>query len=522
MSKNLSSFDKIRGTIGFIIAPLSFLLIITLPTPQNFVEYLQHNYPNLENGHIYHLAYGMKVVTALLFTMIILWITEAIPIPITALLPAIILPLFNVKGISENELYLFTGKNVLSNYANPIIYLFLSGFLIARAMQKWNLDRRLTYTILGIKNFANNTSLIVLALIIISAFLSMWISNTATTAMLLPLVLGIVKINSETSTKNFSKALAFAIAYGSSLGGIATIIGTPPNGICISILRNSGINDINFINWLKIGLPITIIFIPLTWLLLLKLFPPEIKKIKGGKNYINELKKELGPFSKAEFITLLCFVLLLLLWLSHPFWNYILPEKIFSQLKNFDENLIALSIAILLFIVPVNWEKRIFVLEWKDSKAIDWGTLLLFGGGIALSDAMFKTGLAGWIASSSVEIIGNASPFILVVVIVILIDFLTEVTSNTAVTSMMVPILLSMAIGMNIDGKLLTISATLASSMAFMLPVATPPNAIIYGSGLIKITDMIKIGLLMDIIAWFVIPFSLYFFSHLLFQIISF
>lgn len=522
MSKSFSNFDKVRGTIGFITAPIVFILIISLPTPQNFIEYLYQNYPSLESEQLYQVAYGMKVVTALLLTMIIFWITEAIPIPVTALLPAIILPLFNVKGLSENELFQFTGKNVLSNYANPIIYLFLSGFLIARAMQKWNLDRRLTYSILSIKNFANNTSLVVLALLIISAFLSMWISNTATTAMLLPLVLGIVRITSDVSTKNFSKALAFAIAYGASIGGIATIIGSPPNGICVSILRNSGIDDINFVNWLKIGLPITIIFIPIIWFLLMKLFPPEIKTIKGGKDYINDLKKELGSFSKGELITLLCFGLLLILWLSHPFWNYLFPEKIFTQLKNFDENLIALSVAILLFIVPVNWKQRVFVLDWKDSKAIDWGTLLLFGGGIALSDAMFKTGLAGWIASSSIHIIGNANPFIVVLVIVILIDFLTEVTSNTAVTSMMVPILLSMSLAMNIDGKLLTISATLASSMAFMLPVATPPNAIIYGSGLIKITDMIKIGFLMDIIAWFVITFSLYFFSYLLFGVISF
>ncbi len=522
MSQSLSKFDRTRSLFGFILAPLVFIIIILSPTPHTFTSYISQSYPNLDAIQIQELSFSMKIVTALLLTMVILWITEAIPIPITALFPAIILPIFNVKGFASNELYEFTGRNVLANYANPIIYLFLSGFLIARAMQKWNLDKRLTYTILGFRNFSNNPSLIILLLIFISAALSMWISNTATTAMLLPLVIGIVSITKEADSNNFSKALSFAIAYGASIGGIATLIGTPPNGICVSILRTAGIVDINFFEWMKFGLPITIILIPITWFILIKIFPIEIKSIPGGKNYIIRLKEELGPISKGEKLTLFGFGLLLILWISHPFWSYILPNNIYSKLTHYDENLIALSIAVLLFIIPVDWKQRKFVLEWKDSKAIDWGTLLLFGGGIALSDAMFKTGFAGWIATNVVLTVGKPHPIILVIVIVILIDFLTEVTSNTAVTSMMVPILLSISIGMDVDGKLLAISATIASSMAFMLPVATPPNAIIYGSGYIKITDMVKTGFIMDIISWFVITFSLYFISDLILGAVNF
>lgn len=522
MEYNFSKFDRIRSAVGIILAPTIFFILIITPTPKTFIEFVSQKHTNLNSEQVLQIAFGMKVVASLLLTMIVLWISEAIPIPVTALLPAVILPVFNVKGINNNEIFEFTGKNVLANYANPIIYLFLSGFLIARSMQKWNLDRRLTYSILSFRNLSNNPSLIILALLLISSILSMWISNTATTAMLLPLVLGIVSITSESNTKNFSKALSFSSAYGASIGGVATLIGTPPNGICVSILRTSGFNNINFFEWLKIGLPITILLIPIAWFVLLKVFPPEIKNIPGGKKYIIELKEKLGPISKGEKLTLIGFGLLLLLWMSNPFWDYLLPERIYSHLKNYDENLIALSIAILLFILPVDWKQRKFVLDWKDSKAIDWGTLLLFGGGIALSDAMFKTNFAGWIATTVVKVIGKPHPIIIVLIIIIFIEFFTEVTSNTAVTSMMVPILLSISFGLGLDGKLLAISATLAASMAFMLPVATPPNAIVYGSGFIRITDMLKVGIILDIFAWFIITISLYLISYLMFGIVTF
>lgn len=522
MIYNFSKFDKVRSTVGFILVPIIFITFLLIPTPQTFLEYISKNFPDLEFSYIQQLAYGMKIVTALLFTMVILWLTEAIPIPVTALLPAIILPLFNVKGFSNNSIFEFNGKNVLANYANPIIYLFLSGFLIARSMQKWSLDKRLTFTILNFGNLANNPSLIILSLLLISSFLSMWISNTATTAMLLPLVLGIVRISSSSNSKNFEKSLSFSIAYGASIGGIATLIGTPPNGICVSILRTSGINNINFFEWLKIGLPISFILIPITWFVLLKLFPPEIKNITGGKEYIKSLKNELGPISKGEKFTLGGFIFLLILWISNPFWEFLLPNNIYNQLKNFDENLIALSVAVLLFIVPVDWKTRTFVLDWKDSKAIDWGTLFLFGGGIALSDAMFKTGFAGWIATVVLDTIGKPHPIIIVLIIIIFMEMLTEVTSNTAVTSMMIPILLSISYGLGMDGKLLAIAATLAASMAFMLPVATPPNAIVYGSGLVKIVDMLKAGIILDLIAWIIITVNLYIFGYLIFGIVTF
>ncbi len=523
MNINPTKFDKKRSTFGFIISSLIILIFIILPTPESFIHFVKENYSNLDDKQIKELAYGMKVVTALLLLMVTLWLTEAIPIPVTSLLPAIVLPVFHVVGVSNDNIHHFDGKNVLANYANPIIYLFLSGFLIARAMQKWGLDRRLTYSILSFGNLANHPKLIILALIFISAMISMWISNTATTAMLLPIVIGITRISKiEKEGSNFSKALALAIAYGASVGGLGTIIGSPPNGICVSILRSGNVYNFNFIQWMALGLPIVFVFIPVIWFLLIKVFPPELSSISGGKEYIQALKKELGGFSRGEKFTSLGFFLLLTLWVSNPFWSYILPHKFFVSLHWFDENLIALSVTVLLFMIPVSWKDRKFVLEWSDSKFVDWGTLLLFGGGIALSDAMFKTGFASWLAKSIVTQIGSPSPFLIVVVVIILIDFLTEITSNTAVVSMMVPILISISSGINADPVLLSISATLAASMAFMLPVATPPNAIVYGSGYLKITDMIKAGFLLDIIAWFILTLSIYFFGDIIFNIVKF
>ncbi len=518
----IPKIEHLKIKIGFILAFILFLTIILLPTPDTFITYSSKQLNNYQSSEIYQIAYSMKVVLALMIAMILLWITEAVPIPVTALLPAIILPLFNVTGVDSNKLFVFTGKNVLANYANPIIYLFLSGFLVARAMQKWNLDKRLTYTILGFGNLSTNPKMIILALLIISSTLSMWVSNTATTAMLLPLVIGIVQIIPENGKGNFAKASALAIAYGASIGGIATLIGTPPNGICVSILRTSGIRDINFFEWLKIGLPITIIMIPILWILLTKLFSFEIKNIKGGKNYIRKLKKEIGIFSKGEKLTLISFIILLLLWLSNPFMHSILPENIHSRLINLDENLIALIVAVSLFFIPVEWKSKKFILQWDDTKFIDWGTLILFGGGIALSEAMFKTGFASWLAESVLSLIGIPNTILILLILILFNIFLTEVTSNTAVTSMMVPIVLSISLGLGIDGKLTSIGVTLATSMAFMLPVATPPNAIVYGSGFVKLSDMIKAGLILNLVAWLVIFFNLYLLGHLVFGYFKF
>lgn len=523
-SSSIEGFEKYRHITGFILGPVIFFFILFISTPESFIQNAKSLLPpSASENQILQIAYGTKVTMGLLLLMVIWWVTEAVPIPVTALLPGIVLPLFHITGFVNGELFQFTGKNILSNYANPIIFLFLAGFLLAAALQKWKLDRRLTLYILTRGNLANNTSSVLLGMMCISAFLSMWISNTATTAMLLPLGVGVLsQSGGKVGESNFGKSLMLGIAWGASIGGVGTIIGTPPNGICVSILGASGIRQINFIDWMKIGIPFVIVFIPIAWFILSKVFPPEIKNIQGGKKLLIEQQNKLGNWSKGEKLTIVGFMLVVLLWTTNPFWNYILPVHLSENLKWFDENIIALFGVLILFLLPVDWKSQKFVLSWSDAKFVDWGTLLLFGGGIALSDGMFKTGLANWLAKTAVSLLGSPSTLVLMFVFIIFLELLTEVTSNTAVTSMMIPIIISIAQGTGNDPVALSVAATLAASMAFMLPVATPPNALVYGTGYIKITDMIKGGVVLDVIAWFFTAAIIYFVADKLIGVISF
>jgi sodium-dependent dicarboxylate transporter 2/3/5 len=522
-TSSIQGFEKYRHITGFILGPLLFFLIIFANTPEAFIQNAKSLLPSgSSNQELLQLAYGTKVTLALLVLMVVWWVTEAVPIPVTALLPGIVLPLFHVTGFFNNKLFQFTGKNILLNYANPIIFLFLSGFLLAAAMQKWKLDRRLTLFILTRGNIANNTKYVLLGMISVSAFLSMWISNTATTAMLLPLGAGIImQGGGNVGKSNFGKSVMLGIAYGASVGGVGTIIGTPPNGICVSILNASGIRNINFVDWMKIGVPFVILFVPIVWLVLLKIFPPEIKNIKGGKELLSQERIKLGNWTYAEKMTVIAFFTVVILWVSNPFWNFIFSKSLFENLSWFDENIIALFGALLLFLLPVNWKEQKFVLDWSDAKFVDWGTLLLFGGGIALSDGMFKTGLANWIATTVVAILGSPSTIVLMFALIVMLELLTEVTSNTAVVSMMIPIIISIAQGTGDDPVTLCIAATIAASMAFMLPVATPPNALVYGTGYMKIKDMLKGGVVLDFIGWFFTAAVIYFIAAKLMGVLS-
>ncbi|MCX6149629.1 MAG: DASS family sodium-coupled anion symporter [Ignavibacteriales bacterium] len=519
-----SPFENYRQIVGFFLGPALFLFIILIPTPESFIAIAKKALNVTEaTAEVLNVAYSSKVVLALLLLMIVWWITETIPIPVTSLLPGIILPIFHVTGLVGGKAFIFDSKNIFMNYANPVIFLFLGGFLLAAAMQKVGLDRRFVLYILTRGKLANNTKLIVLAFISITAFISMWVSNTATAAMLLPLGLGILsQVGIKGSDSNFGKSLMLGIAWGASIGGVGTIIGTPPNGICVSILSSTGLAKINFIDWMKFGIPYVFIFVPVAWFILTKLFPPEIKAILGGREMLVEERKKLGKLSKEEKLTIIVFAIAVFLWISNPFWDFILPVSIVQKLSTFDEFVVALFAAILLFVIPVDLKKQKFVLTWSDAKFVDWGTLLLFGGGIALSDAMFKTGLASWIATSFVDFIGTPSPVILLFLIVLMIDLLSEVTSNTAVVTMMIPIMISIAKGIGADPITLSIGTALAGSLGFMLPVATPPNALVYGTGYIKIKDMVKGGFLLDISGWLIVIFVIYVFAYKIFGIVSF
>lgn len=495
--------------IGFFLGILFFVTIAFLPT---FGVFLQAAEGIIAHNNIAHhpelLARSMQIVLALLALMVSWWVTEAVPLPATAILPAIILPLFHLTGVQGKAPFEFTYKNVLANYASPVIYLFLGGFLIAAAMQKWKLDRRFTLWLLTRGTIANDTRTTLLGLMAVSAFLSMWISNTATAAMMLPLGLGVLSyLEAKPGESRFGTAMMLGIAWSASIGGIGTIIGTPPNGIALGILNATFANDptyhrITFLDWMKFGVPYVIGFLPLAWLLLLNVYPPEVRSIPGGKERLLAERQKLGRLSRGERGTLAVFVIAVLLWVSNPFWDALLPATLMEQLAWIDEYWIGLFAGVLAFFIPINFRDGTFLLDWRDTKFVDWGTLLLFGGGIALSDAMFKTGLATWIAQSFVGFFGSPSTLIMMFIIIFLVDFLTEVTSNTAVTSMMVPIVISIALQTGDNPVALAVAAALAASMAFMLPVATPPNALVYSTGYVRIGQMIRAGFWLDVLGW--------------------
>ena len=474
------------------------------------------------------LASSMQSVCALIVLMVLWWVTEAIPLPVTALLPAVLLPLLHVTGVSGSGVYEFTIKNALVGYANPVIYLFLGGFLLAAAMQKWGLDRRLTLWTLTRGNIATSSRRILLGMMCISAFVSMWISNTATTAMMLPLGLGVLhQMHLKPGESRFGTALMLGIAWAASIGGIGTIIGTPPNGIALGILNSTFAHDpqyqhISFLDWMKIGVPIVVFMVPLAWALLIWRNPPEIDSLPGGKAELEKERVERGPLKRGEKLCIGVFLLAVFLWVSNPFWSMVLSSDLATRISWIDEYSIGLMVGVLCFILPIDFRRSEFLLDWRDTKFVDWGTLLLFGGGIALSDAMFKTGFASWIANSFISVLGTPSTIILVVAIVFFVDLLTEITSNAAVTGMIVPVVISIALKSGENPVTLAIATAIAASMAFMLPVATPPNAIVYGTGYVKMKEMIRNGFLLDIFGWLLAVGVLYLVAGGVFGVLKF
>lgn len=501
-------------TIALLLGPALFCAIMLIPLPASLSEEAGKLAASGKSP-IDHtvLADAMRVVLGLASWMVVWWLTEAVPLPATALLPAVVLPWFHVAGVHDGVLVSLSLRNILPNYANPVIYLFLGGFLLAAAMQKWRLDRRITLWLLTQGRLADDSRFVLLGIMGVTAFLSMWISNTATTAMMLPLGVGILSLVGATpGTSRFGTALMLGIAWSASIGGVGTIIGSPPNGIAMGILNATFAEDpaytrITFLDWMTFGVPYVVLFLPVVWFVLLKVFPPEVMTIPGGKVRLLQERAALGPLSPGEKRTVAVFLFAVVCWISNPFWGSMFPTSIAERLAWVDEYTIGLTAGVLLFFVPVNAHTGEYVLSWPDTKSVDWGTLILFGGGIALSDAMFKTGVASWIATSFIGALGTPSTLAMIFAVILLVDFLTEITSNTAVTSMMVPIVISIAIATGEHPVTLAVAAAIAASMAFMLPVATPPNALVFGSGYVRLKDMIRAGFILDVIGWLLTVF---------------
>ncbi len=439
-----------------------------------------------------------KLTAATALLMGIWWMTEAIPIPATALLPLIIFPIFNAD---------VTMKDVGASYGADIIFLFMGGFLLALAMQRWNLHRRIA--LVTVRAVGTKPTMVVAGFMIATAFLSMWVSNTATAVMMLPigvsvLVLvatldddaptdgdGKVDVQDVLHKTNFGTALMLGIAYAASVGSLATIIGTPPNTLLVGYLQEEQGIDIGFGQWMIAGVPLAAVFLVIVWFLLTKvLFKPEMDEIPGGRKLIGDEIAKLGRFSQGEIRVGIMFVLAAVSWVSLPL---IWEDPIVTDAG------VAMIVGALLFLLPAGAARGVRLLDWETAIKLPWGVLLLFGGGLALSSQFGSSGLTEYIGTQA-EKLGGVPVVLLIVLIATGVIFLTELTSNTATAATFLPVAGGVAMGLGLDPLLLTIPVALAASCAFMLPVATPPNAVAYGSGYVSIANMVRGGIWLNLI----------------------
>ncbi|MCX7975345.1 MAG: DASS family sodium-coupled anion symporter [Candidatus Aminicenantes bacterium] len=478
-------FDLWRRRVGFFLGPLIFLIIWFLPLPS--------------------LPSAAHRLAAIVSWVVIWWIGEPIPLPMTAILGIILCVLFGVTDI----------KTALIPFSDPVIFLFMGSFIIARSMTYHGLDYRLALRILSWKWVRQSPLRLLFMLGLTTACLSMWISNTATTAMMYPLSLGLISMLQKKTreTRNdqillstpFATAFLLMTGYASTVGGIGTPVGTPPNLITLAMLNKLAQIKVSFFQWMLFALPMLLCMYFVLFGLLYWLHHKGIKDIKRREKEeesLNKKSKTYRPWTKGEKNTLLVFILTIILWVSPGISLMFFGES--SALNQFvsqriPEAVAALIGASLLFLLPVDLKKGEMTLSWKQATEIDWGTLILFGGGLSLGDLMFKTGLASAVGQSLLAITGNHSVWLLTLIGIYITNFLTETTSNTASATMMVPVMISIAMASGLNPLPPALGCAFGASLAFTMPVSTPPNAIVYGSGLIPITKMIRAGILMSL-----------------------
>jgi len=482
-------FERIRKTTGFFLAPIIFIIILLFPS-QNLSHQANH-------------------LLAVISLVIIFWVTEAIPIPVTALLGPSLCVILRIDDI----------KNIFSSFAHPVIFLMIGSFIIANAMFIHGLDKRFAYKILSLRCIGNSSTRILFAFGFITCLLSMWLSNTATTAMMFPISISILKtLTSEsdgasTGTSSFkrykySTGLMLTIAFASSIGGIATPVGTPPNLIALGMIEKYTNLKISFFTWMSFGIPISILLFLFLHIYISKACPLGKQLSTEHTKFFRKQMISLGKLNAPQVNVLIAFGITVILWISPGFLALFLGAendiyKFFSNI--FPEAVAALIGASLLFILPVNWKKREFTLQWHQASDIDWGTILLFGGGLALGELMFKTGLAKAIGTFLIELTHVKTLLMTTLLFTLLAVIMTETTSNTAAANMVIPIAIAVAKTLHLNPVLPALGACFGSSLAFMLPVSTPPNAIVYGSGCIPITKMIKYGFIVDLIGIIVV-----------------
>lgn len=459
---------KLSGMrIGLFLGPLCYILI---------------TYWGSASG----LSVEGQSILAVTAWMAIWWITEAIPIEVTSLVPLVMFPLSGGLELSQTS----------QSYGHKFVFLFLGGFILAKAIEKCGLHRRLALSV--IRLIGDNIPKIILGFMLTTAFLSMWISNTATTVLMLPIALAVtsaIKVKGEDQVNmrgKMGKALMFAIAYSASIGGMATLIGTPPNLVLAGVVEQFYGTEIGFARWMSFGFPLALVLLGICWVYLTRsAFSLKGEHLPGGREFIMQQHRELGPMSVEEKRVLAVFCVTALAWISRSF----LLQKF---IPGIDDTIIAISAAVALFIIPGNKNERL--MNWEQAVKIPWGILLLFGGGMAIAKGFQETGLAEWIAGQLDFLIG-ISLLVVMLLLITGVNFLTEITSNMATTATLLPVLAPLAVAMDVHPYALLVPATLAASCAFMLPVATPPNAIVFASGYLRMRDMIRIGFRMNLIS---------------------
>ncbi len=499
MHKNIFFKANIIKYGVFLIAPVLFFYIL-------FFVNLDENNP------------AVTATLAVAVLMALWWVTEIVPLAITSLLPVVLFPVLGIMN----------GRDVSSTYFNSVIFLFLGGFLVALAIQKWDLHKRIALKILLM--VGTGPAKILLGFMLATAFLSMWISNTATTMLMIPILISIIskleEINLKKDVKHFSIGLLLSIAYSASIGGIATLVGTPPN---LSFARIFNIYfpnapEISFASWFFYAFPIVIVMFVIAWIYLYLVF------VKGG-NKMNSIDKadldltykELGKWSYEEKVMMVLFILLALLWFFRADinigsftirgWN-----NLFKNPSYFNDGTVAIAIAVLLFIIPSKQQKGKFLMDWKTAESIPWEIILLFGGGFALATGFKDSGLSQWFGEQMIWL-KNVHPFLIILTIAFVVTFLTEITSNTATVETFLPVLAGLALSIEVNPLFFMLPATIAGSLAFMLPVATPPNAIIFGTKRVPMIEMSKTGFFLNLIGIVVVTFSTYYLGTYIFDI---
>ena len=469
--------------IGLILGPLLFGLILLFFRPEG-------------------LGYAGVAILASTVWIATWWITECIPLAVTSLLPIVLFPVTEGLALTETT----------SSYGHKYVFLYIGGFILAITIERWNLHRRISLLIISL--IGTNLKRVILGFMVATGFMSMWISNTATAVMMLPIGMAIAAQfkdhpdTPEDENATFGKALMLAIAYSASIGGMATLIGTPPNLVLAAMIQEIYGVEIQFAQWFMFGLPISIGLLFICWKYLTSIafsFPQD--SFPDGKEEIKKQLHDLGPMSYEEKAVLTVFCMTALAWMGRSFLNQFIPAL--------DDTIIAIIAAVSLFLIPAAQSIKRALITWEEAVKLPWGILLLFGGGLALAQGFKGTGLAEFLGGQ-LTLLEGASLIVVLFAIIASVNFLTELTSNLATTAMVLPILAPLALAIDVHPYILMVGAAVAASCAFMLPVATPPNAVVFGSGYLKIPDMVRVGFAMNIVSIICLTLIVYYVLPLL------